>query len=183
MAAKFQNFDFYKRFWNWIFQKCTFLGLSENPFCRSLKIQILPPFFCRSNRPHKSHNISRYLYTEPNGKYWFVVHAGDICLGASRLGGPEGRQQQNNSHVFSLNISFCKTFWENLHNKLSSILLQINLLMVWFVVYVERGPEGSERKKKFLALHLLIPFSTKPELIHVFNVDKNGGKISEFRFL
>jgi len=48
---------------------------------------------------------------------------------------------------------------------------------------VERGPEGSERKKIFLALHLLIPFSTKPELIHEFDVDKNGGKISEFRFL
>ena len=47
----------------------------------------------------------------------------------------------------------------------------------------ERGPEGSERKKIFLDLHQPIPFSTKPELIYVFDVDKNGGKIWEFWFL
>ena len=153
MAAKFEKSDFWKRFWNWLFQKCTFSPLPKNPFPRSLKIQILPPFFCRSqNRPHKSHNISGYLYREPIGKYWFVVHAGGICLGASHLGGPKARLQgpkarllQNNSNVSSLNISFCKTFWENCYNKLSSNLLQINILIVWFVVILERGPEWSER--------------------------------------
>ena len=154
MAAKFEKSDFWKMFWNWLFQKCTFSPLPKPPFCRSLKIQILPPFFCRSQHmPHKSHKISGYLYREPNGKYRFVVHVGGICLSTFKVyrppQGPKARHQQNNFHVFSLNISFCKTFWENLHNKLSSILLQINILMVWFVVILERGPEGSERKKNF----------------------------------
>ena len=32
-------------------------------------------------------------------------------------------------------------------------------------------------------LHMIVSFCNNPELIHEFNVDKNGGKISEFRFL
>ena len=48
---------------------------------------------------------------------------------------------------------------------------------------MERGPEGSERKKNFLDLHLPISFYYKIRSIHEFDVDKNGGKISKIRFL
>ena len=32
-------------------------------------------------------------------------------------------------------------------------------------------------------LHIIVYLYNNPELIHEFDVDKNGGKISEFRFL
>ena len=53
--------------------------------------------------------------------------------------------------------------------------------MVGFVVYAERGPPLS-------IIHQACPPSAdiifyKTRIIHVFHVDKNGGKISEFRFL
>ena len=31
-------------------------------------------------------------------------------------------------------------------------------------------------------LHMIVSFCNNPELIHEFNVDKNGGKISKIRF-
>ena len=33
------------------------------------------------------------------------------------------------------------------------------------------------------SLHSIVSFYNNPELIHEFDVDKNGGKISDFRFL
>ena len=163
-GGKIWVFRFLQKVLKLTFPKVYFFTSSKKPLSPIIENPKIAAIFCRSeNRPHKSHNISGYLYRESNGKYWFVVHAGGICLSTFKVyrppQGPKARLLQNNSNVFSLNLSFCKTFWENGYNKLSSILLQINILMVWFVVYVERGP--FKRKKNFLALRLLIPFSTK----------------------
>ena len=43
------------------------------------------------------------------------------------------------------------------------------------------GPKGPW--EVFCALHILVSFYNKSELIYVSDVDKNGGKISDFRFL
>ena len=119
MAAKFEFFDFYKRFWNWLFQKCTFSGLSENLFLRSLKIHILPTFFCSNqNRPQKSNYISGYLFTIPMGKYWFVVHTG--ILEARSL-------RPSNFFFIRWNILFYTFYSKNRPRSICGIIITVSL--------------------------------------------------------
>jgi len=143
MAAKFQKSEFCKRFWNWIFQKCTFLPLPKKPFCRSLKIQKLPPFFCRSqNKPQKSHYISGYLFTEPIGKYLFVVYAGIFTLKKHKLITffPSGQKSFSTHstartdpvlYVESLEKYLCPVHFCAIYEKLSSVSFIVVIITVF----------------------------------------------------
>ena len=120
MAAKFEIFEFWKRFWNWLFQKCTFSGLSEILFCRSLKIQILPPFFTKS------------ILTYPILTYWFCSTCRRYmprCFAPRRAEGPTVRGPKARSLTIIL---------QNIH--------YIAICSSSFVVdrekFRSRGPEG-----------------------------------------
>jgi hypothetical protein len=75
---------------------------------------------------------------------------------------------------------------------LSSVTHRSTVFCSRNLIYINRNSYTWARREVFgvpvktpiySPLHMIVSFCNNPELIHVFNVDKNGGKISEFRFL
>ena len=175
MAAKFRIFEFWKRFWNWIFQKCTFLGLSKYPWCRSLKIDILPSFCTKSN--------DEVLICSTCRRYM------PRCFAPRRAEGPTATKDRR--PVLS------QSFYKRSLTIYSFVVLSCNSYFCssLFVVDWENYPfhVGPEGPLELLGPPVKTPIHTLLHFIDYFlyyilpiyesDVDKNGGKISKIRVL